>query len=388
MVAFEVVHNGRIVENAHERADVKTETESEVKFKRKNEISNECARITPKVQNIFGKLQKLRIKEETQHYTLNLPSIGTEDCIGVCERDSAVTSIKSMQRFYNYNCDTLADAINYLDRFISKVKVKRRYLSCVATAAFFLSTKMNEESEYHPTASDLSSLHRHSWKPTDLKRMEKILLEKLDWNLHPSVTSLSYIHIIFRMLSLVSVEVDRQFFDLLVQRSELYMNYTRCARYQASTLALSIVQQCLKEADLSSSLIKYLLIHVQTVFKISDSELFECQCAISKQLELYNTHPSTHPRCLPIPKIVPRPNLIKRPSFYGNTGLPTIEEVSWSTDSSEDEESQLPHLDNGFECHTTQPLKMTQSYCRLLDQCYPTVQGALYYYKKCNITVL
>lgn len=69
------------------------------------------------------------------------------------------------------------------------------------------------------------------------------------------------------------------------------------------------------------------------LLQVNDSELFECQCAISKQLELYNTHPSTHPRCLPIPRIVPHPNLIKRPSFYCSTDLPTIEEVSWSTDS-------------------------------------------------------
>lgn len=51
------------------------------------------------------------------------PAISLQDGIGICERDSAVTSIKSMQRFYNYSCDTLADAVNYLDLFISKVKV-------------------------------------------------------------------------------------------------------------------------------------------------------------------------------------------------------------------------------------------------------------------------
>lgn len=387
MVAFEIVQNGEFV-------DKQTDTEIglEVKFKpANNEFLQECNAIVPKVQAFLRKLEQLRLKEENQGYSLNLPSIGTEGSIGVCERDSAVTSIKSMQRFYNYNCDTLADAVYFLDRFISKVKVKRRYLSCVATAAFFLSTKMNEESEYHPSASDLASLHRHSWKPSDLKRMEKIMLEKLGWDLYPAATCLSFIHTIYRMLALVCSEIDRDFLELVVRRSELCMNYSRCASYRASTLALSIILQCLKETDCSSMLTKYLLLQVQTVFRVSDSELFDCQCAISEQFELFNFHPSTHPRCLPMPKIVPRPNLIKRPSVYGSTDLPVIEEVPRNLECS-DMSSTVDHIHQNKYTDTGNLTKvetvMTPSYCQLLDQCYLKHQGALFHYKKCNISVL
>ena len=52
-----------------------------------------------------------------------------------------------MQRFYNFGTDTFATAIEYMDRFLSKLKVKRRYLSCISAACFYLSAKMNEESE-------------------------------------------------------------------------------------------------------------------------------------------------------------------------------------------------------------------------------------------------
>ena len=69
------------------------------------------------------------------------------------------------------------------------------------------------------------------------------------------------------------------------------------------------------------------------IFQISDSELFECQCAISKQFEIYTLHPASHPVCLPLPRLVPRPNLVVKPSCYGNTDLPTIEEVSCSCES-------------------------------------------------------
>ena len=72
---------------------------------------------------------------------------GCETYIGMCDRDSAVSSIRVMQRFYNFGADTFASAVAYMDMFLSKVKVKRRYLSCISAACFYLSAKMNEESE-------------------------------------------------------------------------------------------------------------------------------------------------------------------------------------------------------------------------------------------------
>lgn len=47
MVAFEIIHNGQIVENETVKVDVKTETE--VKFQQKKGISTEWAKVTPKV---------------------------------------------------------------------------------------------------------------------------------------------------------------------------------------------------------------------------------------------------------------------------------------------------------------------------------------------------
>lgn len=88
--------------------------------------------------------------------------------------------------------------------------------------------------QYHPTATDLSNLHRQIWKPSDVKRMEKIILDKLDWNLYPCVTTLAYLQVIYSMLALISTEFDDDFLQILVERSELYINYTRCAQYSVS----------------------------------------------------------------------------------------------------------------------------------------------------------
>lgn len=92
--------------------------------------------------------------------------------------------------------------------------------------------------QFHPTATDLASLNRLSWKPSDLKRMEKIILEKLEWKLFPAVTSLAYLEVIYKILETVNSGVNHGFLKMLVERSELYMNYTNCSMYSVSNFIL------------------------------------------------------------------------------------------------------------------------------------------------------
>ncbi|KAJ8297802.1 hypothetical protein KUTeg_024333 [Tegillarca granosa] len=63
------------------------------------------------------------------------------------DRDCAVSSLRCMTLFYGSDTQTFATAVSFLDRFLSKVKVQHRYLSCVAAACYFLAAKINEEPE-------------------------------------------------------------------------------------------------------------------------------------------------------------------------------------------------------------------------------------------------
>lgn len=61
--------------------------------------------------------------------------------------------------------------------------------------------------------------------------MEKIILDKLEWKMFPAVTCLSYLEVIYQILELVRVDVDETFLKQLIDRSELYMNYSSCSVY-------------------------------------------------------------------------------------------------------------------------------------------------------------
>lgn len=135
---------------------------------------------------------------------------------------------------------------------------------------------------------------------------------------------------------------------------------------------------------------RFMMLQLQTACQISDSELFDCQCTISQQLDLYNLHSTTQPPCLPLPRIAPRPSLVTRPSWYGNTDLPTIEEVSWDYESSEEEtEISRPVTsapDIGERSKVPNPKLTNSSVCLLNEQCFVGKIRAVFGDYKCNIT--
>lgn len=339
-----------------------------------------------KMQDQLLKLASLALKQSEQDQPLNLPLSGNEVYIGMSDRDSAVSSIRVMQRFYNFGTDTFATAIEYMDRFLSKVKVKRRYLSCISAGCFYLSAKMNEESEDIPSASELSSIHREVWKPSDLKRMEKLVLDKLSWNLFPSTSALAFLEVMLDVLQRTVADIDEDFLTEVVERLELFLNYSVCCQYKSSTLALATLHQCLKVFNISTTVSRLMMLQFQTACQVSDSELFDCQCAISQQFELHHIHSLAHPPCLPLPKIAPHPNLVNRPSCYGNTDLPTIEEVSWDNEiESSEEDSESPTKVKTY-ADVVKEGKFVSSVCLLNEQCFVGKIGAAYSDFKCNIT--
>ena len=83
-----------------------------------------------------------------------------------------------------------------------------------------------------PGASELSSIHREVWKPSDLKRMEKLVLDKLGWKLYPSSSCLSFVEIMLNILQQIDIGIDEKFCSEVVDRLELFLNYSNCCIYK------------------------------------------------------------------------------------------------------------------------------------------------------------
>lgn len=82
---------------------------------------------------------------------------------------------------YKLNRDTLHLAVNYIDRFLSRMMVARARLQLVGTAAMFLASKYEEI--YPPEATEFVYVTDDTYNKSQVLRMEHLILKVLNFNL-------------------------------------------------------------------------------------------------------------------------------------------------------------------------------------------------------------
>lgn len=106
----------------------------------------------------------------------------TEDKVDATLRNEAVHDLRFMHTaFFNLSCEVFCKAVNLIDRFIVKVKVKPKYMACVATASYCAVSKLcHQKNDVElPEPEVLVNITRCGGNAADLQRMEEILSSKL-----------------------------------------------------------------------------------------------------------------------------------------------------------------------------------------------------------------
>ncbi|VDP84863.1 unnamed protein product [Echinostoma caproni] len=106
-----------------------------------------------------------------------------EDKVDASLRNEAVHNLRFMHNaFFNLTTETFCKAVNLIDRFIVKVKVKPKYMACVATASYCAASKLTHSQAKDvdlPAPDTLVHITRCGGNGADLIRMEEILASKL-----------------------------------------------------------------------------------------------------------------------------------------------------------------------------------------------------------------
>lgn len=230
----------------------------------------------------IGKLLKVLneglLKEETRLAPL-LCLVGNEDSDGISlsNRDESTVFMLNLSRHCGFHSETYSLSVNLLDRFLSVVKANPKYLHCISICCLFLAVKMCEEDEDVPTAADLVKVSGLRFSSSDLLRMERIILDKLEWNLSVNASTPLYFLQVFHALCVSKGFLDHcpvsQHLQHITASLEDLLCYHKFMFFKPSTLSLALLSCELVYVSSNWLLATH---YLQQEAKIPDAELWQC----------------------------------------------------------------------------------------------------------------
>ena len=107
-------------------------------------------------------------------------------------RDGSAHVLRCLKVWYDLPSEVFFWAVSSIDRFLTKMKAQPKHLSCIAVSAFHLACRHYEAAAAAgegdrpisvPDPADLVTISQSRCTPSDLLRMQAILVSKLDLQL-------------------------------------------------------------------------------------------------------------------------------------------------------------------------------------------------------------
>ncbi|KAK7097040.1 hypothetical protein V1264_004077 [Littorina saxatilis] len=146
-------------------------------------------------------LQVLRaaLDKEQQQWKPIQPRPASSIQITDMERDKEAYWLVQQSQTFDFAPETFALAISVMDRVSTLVKIRPKYLRCVAISCLYIAAKTLEDDEVIPDTLDLVRKSQCGCSISEVLRMEVVILTKLDWN-PKAVTAIDFLHVIHALL--------------------------------------------------------------------------------------------------------------------------------------------------------------------------------------------
>ncbi|KAK3099249.1 hypothetical protein FSP39_001580 [Pinctada imbricata] len=163
-------------------------------------------------------------------------------------RDRIVKWILSLNKEFRFLPETLGLCISLLDRFLNLVKVRPKYLPCVAISCLYIAAKTLEEDEVIPSTVDLVKTINCVCTVAEVLRMEAIVLNKLSWDIK-RVTPVDFLHVIHsllmyyhpQLLDVLCNVTPSQLLTLLTRKTLNCLSLHQLSSYRPSVITLAVV---------------------------------------------------------------------------------------------------------------------------------------------------
>ncbi|CAH1776889.1 unnamed protein product [Owenia fusiformis] len=237
-------------------------------------------------------LQDALVKETQIWKPLQYEPVKNKDVeIGSEERDEATRWLGRLTEQFHMHPETMALAVTVLDRFLHSVKARPKYLRCITLTCFYLAAKSTEEDEIIPGTDELVRESGCACSVVDVLRMERIILDKLSWDLR-SITSLDFLHIFHALLmsrcphlldSMRNMTASRQL-SILTRKLERCIAFHEILAYRPATVALALLSL---ELELFVPEWFRMTIALQKTIQVNNHDLIHCREIMTHHLSLY-----------------------------------------------------------------------------------------------------
>ncbi|XP_018913902.2 cyclin G [Bemisia tabaci] len=251
-------------------------------------------------------------------------------------RDGSAHVLRCLKVWYDLPADVLFTAINYMDCFLTKMRVKPKFMACISVACFQLACTVVPGVTV-PDATDLVSISQCKCSASDLARMQSIISSKL--GIHPDrppITSATLLRLYHKLFTAVDAS---GLYSSVVEESSLHQHLeiiacdTSCANFRPSEIALVLIcsQMDLGVARLSTphpmiTTLMTFATNLQHLCKITESNFYRCHEAVLCIMQRYHAQVQMPYRQRLVWRLSQRTLQYLRPTDKLTMTLPTIDE--------------------------------------------------------------
>ncbi|CAF0745657.1 unnamed protein product [Didymodactylos carnosus] len=200
---------------------------------------------TPPANNLTRTLEYLCNKEDRTWKNRKFNQMRLDE-VNCTQRNHAVFWLRKVAVSMNFGNDTFALSVDLLDRFLATLKVRPKFLECVAVGCLYIAAKIKEEDDMIPITPEFVIDCNSSCSTNELLRMERLILEKFEWYAD-HVTCMDFMQIYFVLLLQVVWEENFADKHIIEKYTELEIKLSSClqhhrlASFKPRVLALALI---------------------------------------------------------------------------------------------------------------------------------------------------
>jgi len=206
--------------------------------------------MNPSIEQTLETIQAMRRQEELGYsvtdYLSNLPKTPTTALDTPVDASCRFVMAKwcnDIATFCNYKKETVAIAMNCLDRFMAtpsglEILLDRNLYQLAAMTALYTSVKIHEQEAMDPNL--VSTLSRGVHSPQAVEAMESKMLNAIQWRVNPP-TAMSFVRLMIDLVPdhLINSIEKETIFEMTILQIEMTINEYDFITFNASSIAFA-----------------------------------------------------------------------------------------------------------------------------------------------------